>query len=126
MRLKSGFARALLICGVAAVVMLALDGATHALLAQNPLRLGRDVLANLALKNFVQPAIMLGAALAFRLEPTLTKQVFLIGVMPTATAVGVLAQRYGVYAQEAASTSAASHMLAIVTNSGGLAIAAVL
>jgi nickel/cobalt transporter (NicO) family protein len=36
MRLKSGFARALLICGVAAVVMLALDGATHALLAQNP------------------------------------------------------------------------------------------
>jgi ABC-type nickel/cobalt efflux system permease component RcnA len=36
MRLKSGFARALLVCGVAAVAMLALDGATHALLAQNP------------------------------------------------------------------------------------------
>jgi nickel/cobalt transporter (NicO) family protein len=36
MRLKSGFARALAICAAAAVVMLLLDGALHALLAQNP------------------------------------------------------------------------------------------
>jgi malonate transporter and related proteins len=96
------------------------------MVAQNPVRLGRDVLANLALKNFVQPAIMLGAALAFKLDPKLTKEVFLIGVMPTATAASVLAQRYGVYAQEAASTTAASTLLAIFTISGALAIASTL
>jgi malonate transporter and related proteins len=96
------------------------------MVAQNPVRLGRDVLANLALKNFVQPAIMLGAALALKLDPTLTKAVFLIGVMPTATAASVLAQRYGVYAQEAASTTAASTLLAIFTISGALAIASTL
>src|SRR6202795_987704 len=36
MRLKSGFARALAICLAAAAVMLTLDGALHAVLAQNP------------------------------------------------------------------------------------------
>jgi malonate transporter len=96
------------------------------MMAQNPVRFGRNVLANLALKNFVQPAIMLGAALALKLDPTLTKEVFLIGVMPTATAASVLAQRYGVYGQEAASTTAASTLLAILTISGALAIASTL
>jgi malonate transporter and related proteins len=96
------------------------------MMAQNPVRLGRDVLADLALKNFVQPAIMLGAALALKLDPTLTKEAFLIGVMPTATAASVLAQRYGVYSQEAASTTAASTLLAIFTISGALAIASTL
>jgi len=46
--------------------------------------------------------------------------------MPTATAASVLAQRYGVYAQEGASTTAASTLLAIFTISGALAIASTL
>jgi predicted permease len=96
------------------------------MLAQNPVRLGRDVLANLALKNLVQPAIMLGAALLLGLSRPLVKEVFLIGVMPSATAASVLAQRYGAYVQEAAATTAASTMFSIVTISCGLAIAAAL
>lgn len=96
------------------------------MLAQNPVRLGRDVVVNLAIKNLVQPAIILAAALALRLDSTLTKEVFLIGVMPSATAASVLAQRFGVYTQEAAATTAASTFFAILTISGGLAIAATL
>ena len=54
------------------------------MLAQNPVRLGRDVVVNVALKNLIQPTIILSAALAFRLDSTLIKEVFLIGVMPSA------------------------------------------
>jgi predicted permease len=96
------------------------------MLGQNPMRLGHDVLANLALKNLVQPAIMLGAALLLGLSLPLVKEVFLIGVMPSATAASVLAQRYGAYVQEAAATTAASTLFSIVTISCGLAIAAAL
>lgn len=94
------------------------------MLAQSPVRLGRDVVVNVALKNLIQPAIFLGAALAFRLDSTLTKEVFLIGVMPSAIEASVLAQRYGAYAQEAAATTAASTFFAIISISLGLAIAA--
>jgi predicted permease len=44
----------------------------------------------------------------------------------TRSAALVLAQRYGVYAQEAASTTAATTLLAIFTISGALAIASTL
>ncbi len=96
------------------------------MLAQKPARLDRDVMANLVLKNLLQPAILLGAALTLKLEPTLTKEVFLTGVLPSATAASVLAQRYGSYAEQAASTTAASTIFSIVTIAGGLAIAAAL
>lgn len=96
------------------------------MLAQNSVRLGRDVVVNVALKNLIQPAIILGAALAFRLDSTLTKEVFLIGVMPSAIEASVLAQRYGTYTQQAAATTAASTFFAIISISLGLAIAATL
>lgn len=96
------------------------------MLAQNSVRLGRDVVVNVALKNLIQPAIILGAALAFRLDSTLTKEVFLIGVMPSAIEASVLAQRYGAYTQQAAATTAASTFFAIISISLGLAIAATL
>jgi len=38
------------------------------MLAQNPVRLGRDVLANIGLKNVLQPLLLLAAALALGLE----------------------------------------------------------
>ena len=94
------------------------------MLPQKFVRLGRDVLANIVLKNFVQAAIMLGAAFALRLDSALTKEVFLIGVLPTTTATSVLAQRYETYAPEAAATCAGSMLFSIATIAGGLAIAA--
>jgi predicted permease len=96
------------------------------MLAQNPVRLGRDVWLNIGLKNLVQPAIILGAALALRLDPTLTKEVFLIGVMPTAIEASVVAERYGAYVHEAAATAAASTFFSIISISLGLSIAAAL
>lgn len=93
------------------------------MLAQNQIRLGRDVLANLAPKNLVQPAIVLGAALLLELSAPLVKEVW---VMPSGTAASVLAERYGAYVPEAAATTAASTLFSIVTISCGLAIAAAL
>ncbi|HVJ54206.1 MAG TPA: AEC family transporter [Aliidongia sp.] len=94
------------------------------MLSERRLRLDRDILANLALKNLLQPAILLGAALALKLEPTLAKEVFLTGVLPSATAASVLAQRYDAYVEQAAGTTAASTFFSIITIAGGLAIAA--
>jgi malonate transporter and related proteins len=94
------------------------------MLAQNPVRLNRDVLTNLAVKNLVQPAIMLGAAVFFGLSQPLVTEVFLIGVLPSATAGSVIAARYGAYVQESAATTAASTVFSIVTISCALAIAA--
>jgi hypothetical protein len=69
---------------------------------------------------------MLGAALLFRLDSTLAKEVSLIGVMPSAIEASVVAERYGAYVQEAAATAAGSTFFSIISISLGLAIAAAL
>jgi malonate transporter len=93
------------------------------MLAERPLRIDRDIVANLAVKNLLQPALLVGAAIAFELEPTLTKEVFLAGVLPSATAAAVLAQKSGSYVEQAAGTTAASTFFSILTIAGGLTIA---
>jgi predicted permease len=93
------------------------------MLAERPLRIDRDIVANLAVKNLLQPALLVGAAVALKLEPTLTKEVFLAGVLPSATAAAVLAQNSGSYVEQAAGTTAASTVFSILTIAGGLTIA---
>jgi len=93
------------------------------MLAERPLRIDRDIVANLAVKNLLQPALLLGAAVALKLEPTLAKEVFLAGVLPSATAAAVLAQNSGSYVEQAAGTTAASSIFSILTIAGGLTIA---
>lgn len=93
------------------------------MLAERPLRIDRDIVANIAVKNLLQPALLVGAAVALKLEPTLTKEVFLAGVLPSATAAAVLAQNSGSYVEQAAGTTAASTFFSILTIAGGLTIA---
>jgi malonate transporter len=92
------------------------------MLAQKPMHLDREIVANLAVKNLLQPAIFLGAAVALKLPPPLAKEVFLTGVLPTATAASVLAQKYDTYVDQAAGTTVASTFFSIITIAAGLAI----
>ncbi|MFC0267448.1 hypothetical protein [Kushneria aurantia] len=63
------------------------------------------------------PAWLLG------LRGDLWKAAFLIGVLPSATAVPTLALNSGIYSDEAAATVLVSTLFAIVTISAGIAVA---
>ncbi len=65
-------------------------------------RLDRDIGLNVALKNLLQPLVMLGVGLAVGLQGGLLQQVFLLGVLPAATAAPTLAMAHGVYTEDAA------------------------
>ena len=87
------------------------------------LKLDREVLANVAVKNIVQPALLLAAGLALGLRGTLLQEVFLIGVLPSGTLVPALAHNNKTYENEAPLTSMASTLFSIVSISAGIAIA---
>ncbi len=48
--------------------------------------LDRDIVLNLGLKNLLQPLVMLAVGVAVGLQGELLQQVFLLGVLPAATA----------------------------------------
>lgn len=86
-------------------------------------RLDRDVIVNVALKNILQPLLILGAGLAVGLSGDLLREVFLLGVLPAGTAVPTLALAHKTYSDEAAASVLASTLFAILSISGGIAIA---
>lgn len=86
--------------------------------------LNAEILVNLAIKNLLQPLVLLGGGLAFGLHGALLKEVFLLGVLPAATAVPTLALANQTYAEDSAATVLASTTLSILTISAGIAIAA--
>jgi predicted permease len=79
------------------------------------LRLSPDILANLGLKNFLQPGLMFLGILALGLQGSLAHQLLITGAIPTATAVSMFALRTKTYTQEATSTILISTLLGIVT-----------
>ena len=87
------------------------------------LQLDREVLANVAVKNLVQPAVFLAAALLLGLHGPLAKEVFLIGVLPSATLVPALAHSNQAYETPASLTAMASTLFAIATIAAGVAAA---
>lgn len=89
-------------------------------------RLDRDVIVNVLMKNIVQPALLLGAGLAFGLTGSALHEVFLIGVLPAATAVPTLALAHEIYADEAAASVLASTLFSVLTISAGIALTGVL
>ena len=93
------------------------------MLAALPLRISREAVANVAMKNVMQPALLLGAAFLFGLRGTLLQEVFLIGVLPSATLVPALAHADRAYESQAALTVMASTLFAIISISVGIAIA---
>jgi predicted permease len=78
-----------------------------------PVRLTRNVLANVGLKNFVQPALMLAGAAIFALPHAMTQQAILTGAAPSATAASMFALKNKVYTADATSTVLVSTVLAI-------------
>lgn len=87
------------------------------------LKLDREVLVNVAVKNILQPALLLGAALALGLRGPLAQEVFLIGVLPSGTLVPALAHSNKAYEGEAPLTAMASTLFSILSISAGIAIA---
>jgi malonate transporter and related proteins len=86
--------------------------------------LDKDILVNLMIKNFLQPLVLFGAGVALGLHGDLLKEVFLLGVLPAATAVPTLALANQTYAEDSAATVLASTVLSILTISAGIALAA--
>lgn len=86
-------------------------------------KLDREVLLNVAVKNLVQPALLLGAAFVLGLHGPLVKEVFLIGVLPSGTIVPSLAHSNKTYETQASLTAMASTLFSIVTITVGIVIA---
>jgi len=102
-----------LLAGAAAPVALFALGAT---LAQFPVRGAvRDIATITVLKMAVHPALVWLLARGFGLTPTETAVAVIIAALPSGVNPFILAQRYGVYVQRAASTVVVTTALAVVT-----------
>jgi malonate transporter len=103
-----------LLAGAAAPVALFALGAT---LAQFPVRgAARDIATIAVLKMVVHPALVwLLAHELFGLTPTETAVAMIIAALPSGVNPFILAQRYGVYVQRAASSVVVTTALAVVT-----------
>ena len=77
---------------------------------------------NVIIKNVVQGALILGTGFALGLETELLKAVFLIGVLPTATAVPALAITNKAYADMATGTVLLSTLCSLLSIIGGITI----
>jgi hypothetical protein len=103
-----------LLASAAAPVALFALGAT---LAQFPVRGAvQDIATITVLKMVVHPALVwMLAHYAFRLTPTETAVAVIIAALPTGVNPFILAQRYGIYVQRAASSVVVTTALAVVT-----------
>lgn len=102
-----------LLAGAAAPVALFALGAT---LAQFPVRgAARDIATITVLKMAVHPALVWLLAAAFGLSATETAVAVIIAALPSGVNPFILAQRYGIYVQRAASSVVVTTALAVVT-----------
>ncbi|WOE31436.1 MULTISPECIES: AEC family transporter [unclassified Acinetobacter] len=79
------------------------------------LKINFEMLCNLFVKNILQAAIILMVAIALGLEGGLLKSAFIIGILPTATAVPALAMSYKAYEEDAAAAVFLSTLCSLVT-----------
>jgi len=78
-------------------------------------RLDKTALSVLLLKNFVQPALALGLALAFHFSGVLSKGVVLAAACPCATASAMLASTYRIDEQPTTSAVVLSNIAGVLT-----------
>ena len=78
-------------------------------------KLNFEIAFNVFVKNFVQGGLILGTGWLLGLEGDLLKSAFLIGVLPTATAVPALAVGNHTYEETAAATVLLSTLMALVS-----------
>ena len=86
------------------------------------LKVNTEIVFNVIIKNVVQGALILGTGFALGLETELLKAVFLIGVLPTATAVPALAITNKAYADMATGTVLLSTLCSLLSIIGGITI----
>lgn len=92
------------------------------LLSGIKLKVNIEVIFNVIVKNVIQGALILGTGYAIGLDPELLKAAFLIGVLPTATAVPALAITNKAYTDMAAETVLLSTICSLFSIIGGIAI----
>lgn len=63
--------------------------------------LDAHVVGNVAIKNFLQPVVMLVGVLLFRLDGDFARQALIVGAVPSAIAASMFAVRYQTYASQA-------------------------
>jgi len=85
-------------------------------------RINKNVLANLGLKNFLQPALMLLACIFFGVKGSSAHQAIITGAVPTATAAAMFALKNNAYTADATATILASTLLGIVTTGALIAV----
>lgn len=92
------------------------------LLSGIKLTINKEIIFNVFVKNFVQAALILGTGLALGLQSDLLKAAFIIGVLPTATAVPALAISNKAYTETSAGTVLLSTIAALISIIGGITI----
>lgn len=92
------------------------------LLSGIKLTISKEIIFNVFIKNFVQAALILGTGLALGLQDDLLKAAFIIGVLPTATAVPALAISNQAYTETSAGTVLLSTLAALISIIGGITI----
>jgi malonate transporter len=78
-------------------------------------RINANVLTNVGIKNFLQPALMGLGVLMFGLTGNPAHQVIITGAVPTATAASMFALKYKTYTADATATILLSTLLGIAT-----------
>jgi malonate transporter and related proteins len=78
-------------------------------------RINTNVLANLGMKNFLQPALMAVGAVLFGLDKTDAHQAILTGAVPTATAAAMFALKNNSYTADATATILISTIMGLFT-----------
>lgn len=85
------------------------------IMASVQLKLSREVWGNTALKLFVQPALMIGAAVLLSVSGIYAQQMILLCALPSATISGMFANEAGAYRDEAATSILVSTVLSVLT-----------
>jgi predicted permease len=85
-------------------------------------RLNANVLANVGMKNFVQPLLMLIGVIFLDLTPTAAREAIITGAVPTATAAAMFALKSGTYTKDATSTILVSTVVGVFTAAGLIAL----
>jgi malonate transporter and related proteins len=70
---------------------------------------------NMAFKLFVQPALMIGAAVLLSISGIYAQQMILLCALPSATISGMFANEAGAYRDEAATSILVSTILSVLT-----------
>jgi len=87
-----------------------------------PFRLNANVLANIGMKNFLQPALMWLGVVVLGMHGAPAQQVIITGAVPTATAASMFALRNKSYTADATSTILISTVLGLFTEAALIAL----